>query len=344
MPARGESGRIDAAVLGELVIDLIPARGADGQHVYAANPGGAPGNVAAGLARLGLHSLMLSKVGPGAFGDLLLRTLAEAGVDTSGVARATTEPTALAMVTLDAQGEREFMLYREGCANANLAPSELPREMLRSCRLLHVGSLSLATPVSAAAQRTAIASLREHGGLISADVNLRPAIWRDLEAMRATGIEAARNADILKVSTEELAILTGLDDVRAGAAALWHPSLQVLAVTRGAAGAVLFTRDHRVEVPGHAIEVIDTVGCGDAFMAALLAELLRGGMPRSERHLMEIGRFACAAGGVMAGRSGAMAAMPLRADIERLLRGSGAVRPDGSDRPSRDRTGMPSAG
>jgi sugar/nucleoside kinase (ribokinase family) len=344
MRTRAESGRIDAAVLGELVIDLIPARGADGRHVYAANPGGAPGNVAAGLARLGLHSLMLSKVGPGAFGDLLLGTLTEAGVDTAGVVRAATEPTALAMVTLDAQGEREFMLYREGCADANLAPGELPREILRNCRLLHVGSLSLATPVSAAAQRAAIACLRENGGLISADVNLRPAIWRDVEAMRATGIEAARNAHILKVSTEELAILTGLEDIRGGAEALWHPSLQILAVTRGAAGAMLLTRDHRVEVPGHAVEVIDTVGCGDAFMAGLLAELLRVGVPRSEPDLMEIGRFACAAGAVMAGRSGAMAAMPLRADIERLLRDGASVRPDGSDRPSRARTGTPSAG
>jgi fructokinase len=321
MQARAESGGIDAAVLGELVVDLIPAPGPDGRAVYAAAPGGAPGNVAAGLARLGLRSLMLSKVGPGAFGDLLLRTLAEAGVDTTAVARATTEPTALAVVTLDAKGEREFMLYREGCADANLAAGDLPLDALRRCRLLHVGSLSLATPVSAAAQRAAIACLRDHGGLISADVNLRPAIWRDLEAMRATGREAARNADILKVSAEELVMLTGHDDVAAGAAAIWHPALRLLAVTRGADGAVLFTRDHRVAIPGHAVDVVDTVGCGDAFMAALLAELLRhGALPGDERALSEIGRFACAAGAVMAGISGAMAAMPRREEIERLLR------------------------
>jgi sugar/nucleoside kinase (ribokinase family) len=263
---------------------------------------------------------MLSKVGPGAFGELLVQTLADAGVEPLGIARATTEPTALAVVSLAANGEREFMLYREGCADANLSADELPMEALRGCRLLHVGSLSLATPVSAAAQRRAIGVVREHGGLISADVNFRPAIWRDLEAMRATGVEAARSADILKVSTEELTLLTGVDDIKAGAEALWHPALKVLAVTRGAAGAVLFTRDHCMEIPGDRVDVVDTVGCGDAFMAAMLAELLRrSATALTKRDLGEIGCFACAAGAVMAGVTGAMATMPQRLDIERLL-------------------------
>jgi fructokinase len=156
--------------------------------------------------------------------------------------------------------------------------------------------------------------------LISADVNLRPAIWRDLDAMRATGIEAARNADVLKVSTEELVLLTGRDDLRSGAEAIWHPSLKLLAVTRGADGAVLFTRDRSVEITGYKVQVVDTVGCGDAFMAALLAELLpRETMPSTDRELAEIGRFACAAGAVVAGVSGAMAVMPRRAEIEAFL-------------------------
>lgn len=314
------SARFDAAVLGELVIDLIPAARSDGQDLYAASPGGAPGNVAAGLARLGLRCAMLSKVGPGAFGDLLIQTLVEAGVEPAGIMRAATEPTALAVVSLAANGEREFMLYREGCADSNLSAAELPMDLLRGCRLLHVGSLSLATPVSAAAQRQAIASMRENGGWISADVNFRPAIWRDLDAMRATGIEAARNADILKISTEELAMLTGIDDIRSGAEAVWHSRLKLLAVTRGAAGAVLLTRDQWAEIPGYPVNVVDTVGCGDAFMAALLAELLRrDALPRTERELGEIGRFACAAGAVVAGVTGAMAVMPRRRDIDALL-------------------------
>ena len=319
-----DSAPFEAAALGELVIDLIPAAQQSGPPLYVARPGGAPGNVAAGLARLGNRTLMLSKVGPGAFGDLLIETLAAAGVATSGVARATSEPTALAVVSLAENGERDFTLYRQGCADANFSEDELPIETLRGCRLLHVGSLSLATPVSAAAQRRAIAMVCAGGGIISADVNLRPALWRDLEAMRATGIEAAAAANILKVSEEELALLTGTNDIKAGAQALWHPLLQLLAVTRGSAGATLLTGDHCVEVPSVPVRVVDTVGCGDAFMAALLAGVLQHGTAAlSEQHLGALGRFACLAGAVMAGISGAMAAMPQRADIEALQRSVG---------------------
>jgi fructokinase len=318
MPEGRGSVRFDAAALGELVIDLIPAsqRGTD---LYAASPGGAPGNVAAGLARLGLRAAMISKVGAGPFGDLLIETLAGAGVVTDGIARAATEPTALAVVSLTEKGERDFVLYRQGCADANLSEDELPMDILRSCRLLHVGSLSLATSVSAAAQRRAVATVRDAGGLISADVNLRPALWRDLDAMRATGLEAAMNADILKVSEEELTLLTGRDDIKAGAEALWCPALKFLAVTRGADGATLFTKTRAVEIPGIPVRVVDTIGCGDAFMAALLAGLLEhdaGAL--AARDLDEIGRFACAAGAVIAGVSGAMAVMPRRAEIEAL--------------------------
>jgi fructokinase len=319
MSEGNSSKHFAAAALGELVIDLIPAPQHDADF-YAASPGGAPGNVAAGLAHLGLRVAMISKVGAGTFGDLLIETLAGAGVVTDGIVRAATEPTALAVVSLTPSGERDFVLYRQGCADANLSEHELPMDVLRTCRLLHVGSLSLATPVSAAAQRRAVATVRDAGGLISADVNLRPALWRDLDAMRATGIEAAMNADILKVSTEELTLLTGRDDIKGGAEALWHPALKFLAVTRGADGATLFTNTRAVEIPGIPVTVVDTVGCGDAFMAALLAGLLaRDAGPLAVRDLDEIGRFACAAGAVMAGVTGAMAVMPRRVEIEALL-------------------------
>jgi fructokinase len=321
----GKAAPIEAATFGELVIDLIPVPRSDGAPLFAACPGGAPANVAAGLARLGIGCAMLSKVGPGAFGDLLIETLSAAGVATFGITRAAIEPTALAVVSLARDGERDFVLYRQGCADANFSEAELPLEALRACRLLHVGSLSLATPVSAAAQRRAVACLREHGGMISADVNLRPALWRDLEAMRATGREAASAANILKVSEEELELLTGTDEIKTGAEAIWHPGLTLLAVTQGSAGAILFSRDHCVAVPGIPVPVVDTVGCGDAFMAALLAGVLeRGTESLTERLLGELGRFACAAGALMAGVSGAMAAMPRRSDIEALQRTASA--------------------
>jgi fructokinase len=320
MPDNVHGTPIDVVALGELVIDLIPVAQPDGALLFSPSPGGAPGNVAAGIARLGRSAAMISKVGPGSLGDLLIATLAQTGVATTGVVRAATEPTALAVVSLTASGDRDFTLYREGCADASLSVAELPLEMLAACRILHVGSLSLATPLSAAAQRAAIVQARAAGARISADVNFRPALWRDPEAMRATGIEAVAAADIVKVSTDELVLLTGQAEIDAAAASLWHPALQLLAVTRGEAGAVLFTPQDRIEIAGYPVRVVDTVGCGDAFMAALLVGLLeQDPAPLDQKALLTLGRMACAAGAVMAGVGGAMASMPCRADVEALI-------------------------
>ena len=318
---RTDPARIDVVALGELVIDLIPMAQPDGTLLFSPSPGGAPGNVAAGIARLGRTAAMISKVGPGSLGDLLIATLARAGVATAGVARAATEPTALAVVSVSASGDRDFTLYRTGCADASLSVAELPPQALAACRILHVGSLSLATPLSAAAQRQAITQARASGARVSADVNFRPALWRDPEAMRATGIEVVANADIVKVSAEELVHLTGKAEIDAGAAALWHPGLQLLAVTRGEAGAVLFTPQDRIEIAGFPATVVNTVGCGDAFMAALLAGILeQEPAPLDREALLRIGRVACAAGAVMAGLPGAMASMPRRAEIDALMK------------------------
>ena len=327
--------RFDVACLGELVIDMIPAGEAGGRLLFAAKPGGAPGNVAAGVARLGLSAAMLSKVGPGALGDLLIATLAEAGVDVRGIVRARTETTALAVVSVNADGERDFVLYREGCADASFAAGEVALDVVRASRVLHVGSLSLATPASAAAQRLAVATARAAGALVSTDVNFRPAIWHDPDAMLATGREAIASADIVKVSEEELVALTGIADIARAAAPLWHPRLRLLAVTRGPEGAMLFTADRRVEVPGFSVEVVDTVGCGDAFMAALLAGLLAAGETTLEADILfHIGRSACAAGAVVAGVAGAMEHMPRPEAVAALVASAGAVDATGKNRRS----------
>jgi fructokinase len=314
---------IDVVALGELVIDLIPA-GQDGDEpLYAARPGGAPGNVAAGVARLGLAAAMLTKVGREPFGDLAVKALAAAGVDTSAVRRAGVETTALAVVALDENGDRDFALYRANCADASYAPEEVDAELIRKARLLHVGSLSLATPISAAAQRHAVAVARDAGLLISADPNLRPAIWADKAAMAEAGREAVASADIVKLSLEELATLSDVDDPAEGVRRLRHPGLRAMAVTDGARGARIHAGELSIEVYGFAVEVVDTVGCGDAFLASLIAGLLDHDLDRlAAEPLRAIGRRACAAGAIMATRAGAMARMPRADEIEQLISGS----------------------
>ena len=315
--------RYDVAAFGELVIDMIPVESKNGSWLFAAKPGGAPGNVAAGVAQLGLRAAMLSKVGPGPLGSLLIESLTRAGVDTHGIARSQIDPTALAMVSVNAGGEPEFMLYRNGCADSRYEPEDVALDVVRTCRVLHVGSLLLASPLSAQAQRLAINTATAAGALISTDVNFRPALWHDTEAMYETGREAIANADIVKVSAEELVGLTSTADTETAVKMLWHSKLKVFAVTHGAGGAELFTSHCHVSVAGFPVKVADTVGCGDAFTAALLTGLLQTDLPAlEEEQLYRIGRTACAAGAVVARVMGAMENMPRPNDIATLIAGA----------------------
>ena len=156
--------------------------------------------------------------------------------------------------------------------------------------------------------------------MISTDVNFRHSLWTNHEAMLATGREAVATADIVKVSEDELGALTGVSEIAEAARMLWHGHLKLLAVTRGAIGAELFTDTHHARIDGFHVDVVDTVGCGDAFMAALLAGVLESDLTQLvEADLLRLGRVACAAGAVMAATAGAMEAMPTFSQINELL-------------------------
>src|SRR3984957_2466314 len=192
----------DVVAFGELVVDLVPARGAAGEACFAPKPGGAPGNVAVGVARLGGRSAMLSKVGDDAFGKLLIATLVQYGVATEGVLTTREGNTSLAVVSVAADGERDFTLYRKGCAESTFGAAG--------------GGLVCGDPISRRAQRHAVRTAREAGALVSVDVNLRPSLWRDQKEMRAVALEAAEEADVLKVSEEELTIMARVADIEEG--------------------------------------------------------------------------------------------------------------------------------
>jgi fructokinase len=139
--------------------------------------------------------------------------------------------------------------------------------------------------------------------------------------MRQAGREVAAAAHIIKVSEEELAFLTGIAEIPAAVRSLWHSGLIAVAVTKGPGGADLFTAERRISVPGFAVRPVDTVGCGDAFMAAFLAGFLEAGPGEiCDSALQTIGVQACAAGAIMAMSSGAMESMPTRTMIDTFLR------------------------
>ena len=170
------------------------------------------------------------------------------------------------------------------------------------------------------AQRTAVSLAKKAGAVVSTDVNFRPALWRDAAEMIAAGREAVAVSNIVKVSEAELRALTGQTAIAEAAKGLWHPDLALLAVTCGEKGAELFTAERHVAIPAYAAKVVDTVGCGDAFMAALLSGMVAvDSLEFDAGTIYDIGDRACAAGAVMAGTAGAMKNMPLPRQIAALL-------------------------
>ena len=314
----------DVVSLGELLIDMVPLPAPSGALNFAAKPGGAPGNCAVGLAKLSRSVAMLSKVGDDAFGRLITTTIASAGASIDAIVVSAKHLTGVAVVTLDAQGDRDFLFYRQDCADVNYAPDEVRDDVIQGARILHVNSLVLASPVSASAQRHALAVAQAAGILISVDPNLRPLLWESREAMIAAAREVVAVANILKIGEDELQIITGIADTDAALETIWHEGLRVVAVTRGAAGATILTRAARVSVPGIAVKVVDTTGCGDSFMAAFLTGLLDTEMDLASDNLAEIGRFSCAAGAITATAPGGMDAMPTRAELAAFIKKQGS--------------------
>jgi fructokinase len=310
--------------LGELLIDFVPT--VSGVTLVEAPafkkaPGGAPANVAAGLAKLGISTSFLGKVGEDAFGRFLEQVLREAGVDTSGLLFSAQARTALAFVSLRADGEREFMFYRHPSADMLYTPEEVDVELIRRGRIFHFGSISLIGEPSRSATLRALEIARQAGLLISYDPNLRLNLWPGAEAARQGMLTGWTHANVIKVSAEELSFLSGRDDLPGGVRGLWHENLRLLVVTMGKGGCVYFTAGSRGEVSGFRVDVVDTTGAGDGFVAGLLKGLLETPDAWEEdAALQHICRFANAVGALTTTQRGAIPALPTLAQVEEFLK------------------------
>lgn len=285
-------------------------------------PGGAPANVAVGLARLGVKAAFLGKVGEDPFGRFLEQTFAGAGVDTRWMRFDPAARTGLAFVSLQANGERDFVFYRNPSADMLYRPDEIPAEAFAACRVLHFGSITLTQEPSRGATLDAVRRAREAGALITCDPNLRPALWPDLDTARREILAALPLADFVKVGEEELEFLFG-----AGAAAetLFEGRVSLAAVTRGPDGCRLATISEAVDLPGFPVTAVDTTGAGDGFTAGILYGLLqRGGLSGlGAGELHRLGRFANAVGALTCRIKGAIPALPTLAQVEEFLHDRG---------------------
>ena len=313
----------DVICLGEVLIDFVPTVTPTTlieAPAFRKAPGGAPANVAVALARLGRPSAFMGMTGDDPFGRFLELTLVEAGVDASPLRFTSQARTALAFVSLQADGERQFMFYRHPSADMLFRPEDVDSAAIQAARALHFGTISLISEPSRAATLHAIGCARAAGCLISCDPNLRLALWPDANAARAGMLEAIAAADVVKISDEELLFLTGSTDPGTARADLWQPHHRLMVVTLGPSGCVFITAGATGMVGGFSVASVDATGAGDAFVAGLLDGLLADPDALGDPdRLRTICRFACAVGALTTTERGAIPALPTREMVERFL-------------------------
>ncbi|HDQ73578.1 MAG TPA: fructokinase [Chloroflexi bacterium] len=321
----------EVIALGELLIDFVSTVSGvplSEAPAFEKAPGGAPANVAAGLAKLGKSAGFMGKVGDDAFGHFLAQTLRDAGVDTAALRFSAEARTALAFVSLRADGEREFMFYRHPSADMLYTPAEVDEAYIRDGRIFHYGSISLIDDPVRGATLHAVETAREAGLLISYDPNLRLNLWASAQAAREGIMRGWPLAQVIKVSEEELAFLAGTDDFDEAVEQLWHPDLRLLIVTLGKAGCRYATADFAGQVGGFPVRAVDTTGAGDGFVAGLLKGLLEYAPVDmisifddgpSEAHLRTLCRYANAVGALTTTRRGAIPALPAARQVDQFI-------------------------
>ena len=308
----------DITTVGEVLIDLTQTGTSHtGVPLFAANPGGAPANVAVAASRLGASAAFIGKTGRDQFGAYLRRVLEENHVDCAGL-RTASQPTTMAIVSVDSTGERSFSFVRG--ADCELSPDEINASAIGRSKFLHFGSVSLTRGIARSGTIFAARTARQSGTLVSYDPNYRPALWRN----EAEAIEWMRVplplVDVIKLSEEELPLLTGSDDLEEGSRLLAEQGVSLVLVTLGGAGSFCRWQGERLTVPGVSVKVADTNGAGDTFLGAVLSRLsLRGDRPLENltaAELKDILDFANRAAALTCSRSGAIPAMPALSELE----------------------------
>ena len=303
---------MDVTAIGEILIDLTQTgTNESGVPQFSANPGGAPANVAVAAARLGAKPAFWGKVGDDAFGAYLRKVLTENGVDTAGL-RTGSQPTTMAIVSVDGTGERSFRFLRG--ADRDICPEEVDEDAVFKTKILHFGSVSLTAGMSRSATIFAARTAHRNGGLVSYDPNYRPALW----ANRAEAAEwmtiPLPLVDIIKLSEEELPLLTGVTDLEEGARLLEERGVALVLVTLGGDGCFCRWQGKAWHQPGIPVQIADTNGAGDTFFGAVLSRLCqRGANPLKDltpAELKDILAFANRAAAFTCSRSGAIPAMP----------------------------------
>ena len=313
----------DIISIGEVLIDLT-GNGLNEQNAYQfpAYPGGAPANMAVAASRLGARTAFIGKIGKDFFGKIIRSCLVQNGVSTEYLLTDDKDLTTLAVVSVDENGERDFRFYRDPSADVNLAAPDISEDFIKRGKILHFGSLSLTNPVSRRATEQAVHYAKQNHLLVSYDPNYRASLWpTEAEAVQRIASMLSL-ADVVKISDEELILLTssGSLEERARKLAEAH-AIRLLLITLGADGAGYFYDKHWGIVPTRKTAIADTNGAGDTFFGAFVAKLSQhDNLGELDIATLEsFVSFANLAASITISRPGAIPAMPSLEEVENLI-------------------------
>lgn len=300
---------MDVVCFGEALVDLLPDRRGRIRDCerFEAHSGGAPANVAVGAARLGLSTAFVGVVGEDEFGHLLARKLSVEGIETR-LRFSTQARTGLWFVALDQDGDRSFFAPT-GADSADKLIDDSDIARVPQARVFHCGSSAHVLPAAGQVLRRAVRSAKDRGMAVSFDPNVRSHLWRDLGDLTTLCREIFPLCDLVKLSEDELQPCLGLGDPQEALDRLEAAGVKLACVTLGARGALARRGKELAQVPAPRVDVVDTTGAGDGFVAGLLAS------DPFSAPLEPALRFACAVGSRVCTRLGAVAGLPTRAEL-----------------------------
>ena len=305
---------MDVVALGELLIDFAcVGQDADGYPTMAAHPGGAPANFLAALTKYGYQTALLGKVGQDAFGKMLIGTLRKAGIETKGLVVDENFFTTLAFVTFDDSGDRSFSFARKPGADTQVTFEELDLSLIDEARVFHFGTLSLTDEPARTATQKAVAYAKEKGKLITYDPNLRKPLWKDMEECKRQLLWGLHQADVVKISDEEVEFLFDCTPEEGADKLLKEFGVSLAMVTLGPKGAYLKNKTACCYVTCPEVKPVDTTGAGDIFGGSAVSRLLaleQHPATLSESQLKEVGQFASTAASLSTELSGGIPSIP----------------------------------
>ena len=306
--------KYDVVALGELLIDFA-SRSVDekGYPTMAAFPGGAPANFLAALTKYGYRTGFLGKVGEDTFGKLLVGTVKDAGIETKGIVVDPNVFTTLAFVTFSPDGDRSFSFARKPGADTQLSWEEVDKSLIDEAKVFHFGTLSLTDePVRTATQKC-VAYAKEQGKLITCDPNLRKPLWRSEEEAREQILWSLNQADVVKISDDEVDFLWNCTPEEGADKLLREYGVSLAMVTLGPKGCLMKTAAASCRVAGPQVYPVDTTGAGDIFGGSAVSRLLELDKPiaeLTEEDLRFIGAFASTAASLSTEHPGGIPSIP----------------------------------